>query len=86
MSASASESSVTVVTISSIVVPSATSPKSEGARFHASTRVLNVASPFTIARDRLSHMLPLMSRPVMLVILCPNPYSSQVLKRGALAL
>jgi hypothetical protein len=35
--------------------------------------VLSIASPFTIARDRLNHMLPLKSRPVMLVILCSNP-------------
>ncbi len=68
MSASVSESSVTVLTINSIVMPSATRPKSEGARYHASTKVLSVASPFTIARARLSHMLPLISRPVMLVI------------------
>lgn len=51
-----------------IVVAIATRPKSAGTRYQARTKVLSAESPLTMARDRLSHMLPWISRSVTLLI------------------
>jgi hypothetical protein len=54
--------------IISMVIANATKPKSSGTKRRASKSVLNTDKAFMMARDALTHALPLISRPLILPI------------------